>query len=174
MQHVVLFVICIDVIYWPSTESSIKRGSCVKKWKKSGSRWTLENNIMRCPDGLSQSEDASLRTSLQTEDLAALSDPRLSNPSQEVLLWSREELGSILQSVLVTTHLSHTTNINPFENKVWEIYFYKKCVRSFIEVRKLCLIMVPLVFVWRLYNIRYNSIYKRIDRYCYMDALHGC
>ena len=47
--------------------------------------------------------------------------------------------------------LTHHRNINPFENKVWEIYFHKK-VCSFIEVRKLCLIMFPLVFVLRLYN----------------------
>ena len=30
------------------------------------------------------------------------------------------------------THLSHTTSINPFENKVWEIYFYKD-VYSFVH-----------------------------------------
>ena len=35
---------CI-VIYWPSTEPSIKRCTCVNKRKNSGSRWTLENNI---------------------------------------------------------------------------------------------------------------------------------
>ena len=29
-------------------------------------------------------------------------------------------------------HLSHTTNINPFENKVWERYFYKE-VCSFVH-----------------------------------------
>ena len=45
--------------------------------------------------------------------------------------------------------LIHHRNINPFENKVWERYiFIKKCVRSFIEVRKLCLIMFPLIFVY--------------------------
>ena len=49
--------------------------------------------------------------------------------------------------------LTHHSNINPFENKVWEIHiFIKKCVRSFIEVRKLYLIMFPLIFVLRLYN----------------------
>ena len=45
--------------------------------------------------------------------------------------------------------LTHHRNINPFDNKVWEIYiFMKKWVRSFIEVRKLCLIMFPLIFVY--------------------------
>ena len=49
--------------------------------------------------------------------------------------------------------LTHHRNINPFENKVWEIHiFIKKCVSSFIEVHKLFLIMFPLIFVLRLYN----------------------
>ena len=43
------------VIYWPSAEPSFKRCTCVNKWKNSGSRWTLENNITRCPGGSSQS-----------------------------------------------------------------------------------------------------------------------
>ena len=62
----------------------------------------------------------------------ALSDPMLSNPSQdvkEVLLWSREELGS----VSVSTHLSHTTETSRIKCKRY--IFVKKCVRSFIEVR---------------------------------------
>ena len=33
------------VMYCPSTEQSIKRYTCVKKRKNSGSRWTLNNNI---------------------------------------------------------------------------------------------------------------------------------
>ena len=32
--------------------------------------------------------------------------------------------------------------------------FIKKCVRSFIEVRKLCLCMFPLVFVWKYKSTR--------------------
>ena len=49
--------------------------------------------------------------------------------------------------------LTHHRNINPFENKVWEIYiFIKKCVHSFIEVCKLCLIMFTLIFVFVLYR----------------------
>ena len=44
------------VIYWPSTEPSIKRCTCVNKRKNSGSRWTLENNITRCRGGSSQLE----------------------------------------------------------------------------------------------------------------------
>ena len=46
----------INVIYWPSTEPLIKRCTWVNKWKNSGSRWALDNNITWCPDGLSQLE----------------------------------------------------------------------------------------------------------------------
>ena len=45
--------------------------------------------------------------------------------------------------------LIHHRNINPFENKVWEIYILiKKCVRLFIGVRKLWLIMFLLVYIY--------------------------
>ena len=56
LQHVNHYATKTTVIYWPTTEPSIKRCTCVNKWKNSGSRWTLENNITRCPDGLRQSE----------------------------------------------------------------------------------------------------------------------
>ena len=93
------------VTYWPSTEPSIKRCTCVNKRKNSWSRWTLNNNITRARrlelqlepvgDKISKWEPAADR------GLWTLSDPRLSNPSQdekEVLLWS-EELGSICSSL---------------------------------------------------------------------------
>ena len=48
--------------------------------------------------------------------------------------------------VYVSLPISHTTNINPFENKVREICFCKE-VCSFVQVCKLCLIMFPLVYV---------------------------
>ena len=42
--------------------------------------------------------------------------------------------------------LTHHRNI---EDKEWEIHiFIKNCVRSFMEVRKLCLIMFPLIFIF--------------------------
>ena len=44
------------VIYWPSTEPSVKRCPCVNKRKNSGSRWVLGNNISRCPGGSSSVE----------------------------------------------------------------------------------------------------------------------
>ena len=45
-----------SVIYWPSTELSMKRCTCVTKRKNSGSRWTLGNDISWCPGGLSSVE----------------------------------------------------------------------------------------------------------------------
>ena len=44
------------VIYWPSTEPSIERCTCVNKRKNSGGRWALENNITRCLSGSSRLE----------------------------------------------------------------------------------------------------------------------
>ena len=92
--------------------------------------------------------------------LWALSDPRLSNPSQDekdVLLWS-EELGAICSSPSPSpTHLSHTTNINHFQNKVWEIYFYKE-VCSFVHwSSSFCLIMFLLIFIF-VYVCGYTTV----------------
>ena len=84
------------VIYWPSTVPSIKRCTYVNKQKNSGSRWTLDNNITWCPGRFESVRDKMPKWEPAADrGLWALSDPRLSNPSQdeeEVLLWS-EELG---------------------------------------------------------------------------------
>ena len=96
--------------------------------------------------------------------LWALSDPRLSNPSQdekEVLLWS-EELGSICSSLSpfqITSHAQPTSTLSRI--KCERYIFIKKCVRSFIEVRHYCWLCFLQIFVlcicmW-LYNIK-NSV----------------
>ena len=65
----------------------------------------------------------------------ALSDPRLSSPARmrQKCCYGQKNFGSICGSLSPSpTHLSHTRNINPFENKVWEVYiFIKKC--SFVH-----------------------------------------
>ena len=124
------------VMYWPSTEPSIKRCTCVNKRKNSGSRWTFDNNITRCPEQfelvgykMPKWEPAADR------GLRALSDPRLSNPSQdeeEVLLWARKNLGQNNSLSLSPTHLSHTTSITLSRIKCVRLYFIKKCV-SFVH-----------------------------------------
>ena len=64
-----------------------------------------------------------------------------SQDEKEVLLGQYSSLSPSL------AHLSHTTNINPFENKVWELYFYKE-VCSFVHWNSsLLLTMFPLIFV---------------------------
>ena len=72
----------------------------------------------------------------------ALREPRLSSPARmrKKCCYGQKNSGSICSKLSPSpTHLSHTTNINPFENNVWEVYFFiMKCVRSFIEVRLLC------------------------------------
>ena len=85
------------VIYWCT---------CVNKRKNSGSKWSRDNNITRCPGrfesvGVSWSQFGTRcerENQLAVWVLCRLSDPRLSNPSQdekEVLLWSKKNLGSI-------------------------------------------------------------------------------
>ena len=138
---------------------TVNQPSCVNKRKNSGNKWMLENNITRCPGGSSQ-----LETGCADWGLWALSDSRLSNPSQdteEELLWSREEPGSVrpcLHSFL--THNKH----HLFENKVWEIYiFIKKCIRSLLQ-SSLSVDYVPMYICIRIvYNTtvgrgRYNLI----------------
>ena len=93
---------------------------------------------------------------LQTEGLGP-QWPTVEQPSQDargVLLWS-EELGSICSSLSPSpTHLSHMASINPFENKVWEIYFYKE---------------VCLFIHW---GRHYCWLYFRIYLYMYMAIQH--
>ena len=57
------------------------------------------------------------------------------------------------------THLSHTTNITLSRIKCERYIFIKKCIRSFIEVHILCLIMFLLIFVLQLYN---SPIWKKM------------
>ena len=69
-----------------------------------------------------------------------------------------EDMGSspLSEYICLSTHLSHTTEASTFSRIKCERYiFIKKCVRSFNEVGKLCLIMFPLIFVLGL-RVVYN------------------
>ena len=92
--------------------------------------------------------------------LWGLSDPRLSNPSQdeeEVLLWS-EELGvkiTVCPFLQLTSHTQPTSTLSRI--KCERYILIKKCVRSFIEV----IIIVDYVSAYicicmRLYNTLKN------------------
>ena len=122
----------------PSTEPSIKRSTCVNKRRNSGSRCTWDSYIIRCHRrlgsipvvfGASWEQDAGVRISLQTETHGWATPAKM----RKKCCYGQKNFGSICSSLSpFPTHLSHTTNINPFENKVWEIYLYKK-VCSFVH-----------------------------------------
>ena len=125
------------VIYWPSTEPSIKRCTCVNKRKNSGSRFTLENNITRCLDGLSQLETG-CRSENQLADwgLWALSDPGWATQAKmrKKCCYRREKNLGQYSSPSLSPLISHTQQTSPLENKVWEIYIsIKKCIRSLLK-----------------------------------------
>ena len=125
------------VIYWPLTEPSIKRCTCVNKQKNCGSRWMLDNDITRCPDGSSQlATRCRSENQLQTEGFGPSVTHGLATPSQdekEVMLWSREEFGvNIAVRPGLYSFLTYCKH-HPFE-KVWEIHiFIKKCIRSLLK-----------------------------------------
>ena len=93
-----------------------------------------------------------VRASLQTEGCGLQRpQPRCGRSAKWVLKITHRDM--VKRRSWVNIAVCPHRNINPFENKVWEIcIFIKKCVRSFIEVRKSCLIMFLLIFVLLLYN----------------------
>ena len=123
------------VIYWPSTEPSIKRYTYVNKQKNSGSRWALNNNITRCTDSSSQlGIRCRSESQRQTEGFGLSVTHGWATPAKmkKKCCYGQKNLSQYCSLSPSPTHLSHTRNINPFENKVWEIYFYKE-VYSFVH-----------------------------------------
>ena len=135
------------VIYWSSTEPSIKRCTCVNKRKNSGRRWALNNNITRAQTAwVSWRQDAELRASGRQRALGP-QWPTVKQPSQdekEVLLGQYSSLSP------TPAHLSYTTNINPFENKMCEIYFYKE-VCSFVHWSSSLLLLMFRIYLYMHY-----------------------
>ena len=85
------------VTYWPSTELSIKRCTCVNKRKNSGSRWTLNNNITRWQMAWVSWSQLGTRCRIeQPQD------------EKEVLLWLREELWVKITVCPCLQLISHT------------------------------------------------------------------
>ena len=120
------------VTYWPTTEPSIKRCTCVNKRRGHESRWMSDKNITRTQTaGVSCSWSqlgtrCQIESQRQTEGFGPSVTHGWATPA-------KMNAGSICSSLSPSpTHLSHTININPFENKVWEIYFYKE-VCSFVH-----------------------------------------
>ena len=146
------------MLYWPSTELSIKRCTCVNKRKNSGRRCTLNNNITRCTDGSRQ-----LKTRCRSESQRQTAADSGFGPSvtygwatpakmkRKKCCYGQKNLGQYSCLSPSLTHLSHTRNI-ALSRITCERYIFIRCVRSFIEVRILCLIMFLLIYVLRLYN----------------------
>ena len=124
------------VIYWPSTEPSIKRCTCVNKRKNSGSKWMLENNITRCSGVSSQLETGCRKKCCygRGKNLGQYSSPSLS------------------------PLISHIQQTSPFENKAWENYiFIKKCIRSLLK-SSLSVDYVPVYICIRAVVCGYTTI----------------
>ena len=103
------------VIYWPSTELSIKRCTCVNKRKNSGSRWTLNNNITRCTDNSSQlGTRCRSESQQQTERFGPSVIHGWATPAKmrkKCCYGHEKNLGQYSSLSPSPTHLSHTTNI---------------------------------------------------------------
>ena len=94
--------------------------------------------------------------------LWALSDPRLSKPQprwgRSAAMVARRTWGqyvAVCSRLQLTSHTQPTSTLSRI--KCERYIFIKKCVRSFIEVRILCLIMFLLIFVLRQYNSSYEK-----------------
>ena len=75
-----------------------------------------------------------------------------------MLLWSKKELGVNIAVYPRLQHISHTQSTPTLSRIKCEGYiFIKKYVRSFIEVRILCLIMFLHIFVY-VYVCGYTTI----------------
>ena len=109
-------------------------------------------------------QDARVRISLQTEGLRSSVTHGWATPAKmrKKCSYGQKNFGSICSSLSPPpTHLSATTNINPFENKVWGIYFYKE-VCSFVHYCWLC--HKHICICMRLYNSWTNLIQRILKR----------
>ena len=119
----------LTVIYWHLTEPSIKRCTCVKKWKQV----CVMKEYKQMPAAVELVGDrkARVRASLQTEGYG----PQQPQPRcvRSAAMVRRRSWVNIAACPCLHSSVTHHRNI---ENKVWEIHiFIKKCVCSFIEVR---------------------------------------
>ena len=139
--------ITIVVIYWPSTEPSVKRYTCVNKRKNRGRRWTLNNNITRAQTvWVSWREDDELKASGTQRALGNPAEMRKKYYWVNILACPRLQL------------ISHTQPTAALSRIKCERYiFIEMCVRSFIEVRHYCWLF-PLIFVLCICMWQYNIV----------------
>ena len=141
-----------------------------EQWKQVG----VKQKYNQDTDGLGQLKWESVGDKMPKwepvadKGLWALSNPRLSNPAKmtKKCCYGQKNFGSICNSLSPTpTHLLHSTNINPFENKVWEIYFYKE-VCSFVHWSR--------HYCWLCFHLYlYMYMYAAIQHYFHFDYTHS-
>ena len=126
----------ISVIYWPLTEPSIKRCTCVNKRKNSESSRALNNNITRCTDGSSQLETRCRSESQrQTEGFSPSLTHGWATPAKmrrKKCCYGQKNLSQYSSLSPSPTHLSHTRNITLSRIKCERYIFYKE-VYSFVH-----------------------------------------
>ena len=131
-----------------------QRRTCVNKPKKKRRQVGTMKEYWQVPAAVESvgNKKARSRATLQTEGCSSQWPP-FEQPKprcrRSAAMFKGGSWVNIAVCPCLHPSLTHHRNINPFENKVWEIHiFKKKCVRSFIEVRKLCLIMCPYIFIF--------------------------
>ena len=132
-----------SVTYWPSTEQSIKRCTCVNKRKQVGMR-QLYNQVPQTAWVSSSSSWSQLGDKMPAWESACRLRacgpqwPMVEQPSQECERSAAMVRRTLGQYVSVCPHLqltSHTQPTSPLSRIKCERYiFIKKYVRSFIEI----------------------------------------
>ena len=117
-----------------------QRCTCVNKRKKKRKQVGVRKEYWQVPAAVELVGDrkARVRTSLQTESCGPQWPP-VEQPQprcgRSAVMVKKRSWVNIAVCPCLHSSLTQHRNINPFENKVWEIHiFIKKRVRSFIEV----------------------------------------
>ena len=134
-------VACFYVIYWPSTEPSVKKCTCVNKRKNSGSRWTLDNNITRCLDGLRQGDRmpaweraCRLRALWPSVTHSWATQAKM----RKKCCYGQEENLGQYSSPSLSPLISHTQQTSRFRKWSVRDLYKKKCIRSLLKSSSQC------------------------------------
>ena len=144
-------VILLYIDPWPSCQS---RDAPVQiSGRRSRNKWALWKNIGRCRRQLSQSEGCGPQR-------PPVEQPR-PRCRRSAATARRKNWVNIAVCLCLHPSLTYHRNINPFENKVWEIHiFIKKCVRSFIHWSS-SLSLLIFIFVYAIQQYDKKIIYFR-------------
>ena len=160
------------VIYWPSTKPSIKRFTGVNERKNSRSRWPLENNITRRPSGSRQSETGCQHENQHENQLAVTNGWATPAKMRKKCCYNQGRTWvNIAVHLYLHLFLSHNKH-RPFENKVWEIYFYKEVCSFIIEVVIICLIMFRIYLYTCSCIVAIQHFDLSVTRYLLKNLLH--